>query len=101
MLELVGGQRIFVSNRALRRAAPEVTARLVRGEAVDPAHVYYRCVPSLAIFKVLRAASGSWTDRRRNFHPPAINPALTAATDISIYVPRLVEKNGRNPPEST
>jgi hypothetical protein len=49
MLELEGGQRIFVSNRALRRASAEVTARLVRGEAVDPALVYFRCVPSFEV----------------------------------------------------
>ncbi len=33
-------------NRALRAAAPEVTARLLRGEPVDPALVYFRCCPS-------------------------------------------------------
>ena len=32
-------------NDALRTAAPEVMARLVRGEPVDPAQVYFRCVP--------------------------------------------------------
>ena len=32
-------------NDALRTAAPEVMARLVRGELVDPREVYFRCVP--------------------------------------------------------
>jgi hypothetical protein len=49
MLELEGGERIFVSNQALRRAPAEVTARLVRGEPVDPAQVYFRCVPSFEV----------------------------------------------------
>ena len=34
------------SPRALRRASAELTARLVRGEAVDPSLVYFRCTPS-------------------------------------------------------
>ena len=28
-----------------RLNAPEITARLIRGEPVDPADVYFRCVP--------------------------------------------------------
>lgn len=47
VLELDGGDRIYVRNQALRVAAPEVTAALVRGERVDPALVYFRCVPTL------------------------------------------------------
>lgn len=46
VLETDGGDRIYVHNRALRVAAPEVIARLMRGEAVDPAQVYFRCSPS-------------------------------------------------------
>jgi hypothetical protein len=49
MIELAGGERIYVTNHALRRAAPEVTAKLVRGEPVDPAQVYFRCVPSFEV----------------------------------------------------
>lgn len=49
LLELEGGERIYVINRAIRRAAPEVTARLVRGEPVDPAQVYFRCTPSFEV----------------------------------------------------
>ena len=40
------GTCLFVMNRALRRASAELTARLVRGEAVDPSLVYFRCTPS-------------------------------------------------------
>jgi hypothetical protein len=49
MVELEGGERIFVTNRALRRASPEITAKLVRGEPVDPAQVYFRCAPSFEV----------------------------------------------------
>jgi Protein of unknown function (DUF3237) len=45
MLELDGGDRIYVHNTAMRHAAPEVTAKLMRGEPVDPALVYFRCQP--------------------------------------------------------
>src|SRR5664279_1367597 len=45
VLETDAGERIYVSNDAVRTAAPAVMARLVRGEAVDPAEVYFRCVP--------------------------------------------------------
>ncbi len=45
VLETDGGDRIYVHNDALRTAAPEVMARLVRGEPVDPGAVYFRCAP--------------------------------------------------------
>ena len=42
MLELDDGARVFVQNNALRAASAEVTARLLRGEPVDPNDVYFR-----------------------------------------------------------
>ena len=45
VLETDAGDRIYVQNDAVRTAAPEVMARLIRGEPVDPADVYFRCVP--------------------------------------------------------
>ena len=45
VVETDAGDRIFVMNRALRSAPAEVTAKLIRGEPVDPALVYFRCVP--------------------------------------------------------
>ena len=39
------GVEIAVVNRGLRRAAPDVMARMARGEAVDPALVYCRTTP--------------------------------------------------------
>ena len=46
VLETDAGDLIYVQNRALRAAAPEITARLLRGDPVDPALVYFRCCPS-------------------------------------------------------
>jgi hypothetical protein len=45
VLETDAGDRIYVQNDPVPTAAPEVMARLVRGEPVDPADVYFRCVP--------------------------------------------------------
>jgi hypothetical protein len=47
MLELADGARVFVQNNALRAASAEVTARLLRGEPVDPGEVYFRGQVSL------------------------------------------------------
>ena len=49
VLETDAGDRIYVHNDAVRSAAPEVMARLVRGEPVDPALVYFRCVPRFEV----------------------------------------------------
>lgn len=46
VLELDGGDLIYVRNQAMRAAPAEVTAKLVRGEPVDPSLVYFRCVPT-------------------------------------------------------
>lgn len=45
LLETDSGQRLYVLNSAIRHASPEVTAKLMRGEPVDPAQVYFRCLP--------------------------------------------------------
>ena len=45
VLETDAGDRIYVHNDAVRTAAPEVMARLLRGEPVEPAEVYFRCAP--------------------------------------------------------
>ena len=46
------GQHIFVQNRALRRGSADDIARLVRGEAVDPQAIYFRCVPTFEVSDV-------------------------------------------------
>jgi hypothetical protein len=56
VLETDAGDHIYVKNDAIRTAPPEVMARLVRGEPVDPASVYFRCVPSFEA----SAASLAW-----------------------------------------
>lgn len=45
VLETDAGDRIFVHNTAIRTAEPAVMQALLRGEAVDPGAVYFRCVP--------------------------------------------------------
>jgi hypothetical protein len=40
------GTPIAVVNRGLRHAPPEINDRLLAGEKVDPAHVYFRATPS-------------------------------------------------------
>jgi len=54
-LETDAGDLIYVHNRALRVAEPNDTARLIRGEPVDPARIYFRCSPS---FETASAALG-------------------------------------------
>jgi hypothetical protein len=44
-LETDSGRLIYVQNAGIRHAAPEVMQRLLRGETVDPASVYFRTVP--------------------------------------------------------
>jgi hypothetical protein len=45
VLETDAGDLIFVQNRAVRTASPDVMARLIRGEKVEPQLVYFRCTP--------------------------------------------------------
>ena len=45
VLETDAGDLIFVQNRAVRTASPEVMGRLIRGEKVAPQLVYFRCTP--------------------------------------------------------
>ena len=44
-LETDTGRIISVQNAGVRHAAPDVMQRLLRGESVDPALVYFRTVP--------------------------------------------------------
>lgn len=48
-LALDGGARVFVQNHALRRGSAEDIAKLARGEPVDPAAIYFRCVPTFEV----------------------------------------------------
>jgi Protein of unknown function (DUF3237) len=60
VIETDGGDLIYVQNRAVRTAAPEVMAQLVRGEPVAPELVYFRCSPS---FETASASLG-WINER-------------------------------------
>ncbi len=42
------GTQIAVINRGLRHAPPDVNAKLLAGEKIDPAQVYFRATPSFA-----------------------------------------------------
>ena len=60
VLETDGGDLIYVQNRAIRSGPPELMSRLVRGEPVDPALIYFRCSPS---FETTSATLG-WINER-------------------------------------
>ena len=49
VLETAAGDFIYVQNRAVRSGPPELIARLVRGEPVDPAAIYFRCAPTFEV----------------------------------------------------
>ena len=59
-IETDAGDLIFVQNYAVRTAAPDVMARLVRGEPVPPESVYFRCSPR---FETASASLG-WISER-------------------------------------
>ncbi len=59
-LETDAGDLIYVQNHALRAAPPEVMAKLLRGEPVDPSQVYFRCQPR---FETSSKALGWIADR--------------------------------------
>ena len=44
-LETDDRKLIYVQNAGIRHASPEVTAKLMKGEPVDPSLVYFRTVP--------------------------------------------------------
>ena len=60
VLETDAGDLIYVHNRAVRTAPAEVMTRLLRGEAVDPQSVYFRCSPRFET----AAAGLSWIAER-------------------------------------
>lgn len=45
ILETERGQMIYINNRGLRHAAPEIMQKLLAGERVDPSLVYFRTTP--------------------------------------------------------
>ncbi|WP_394791709.1 DUF3237 domain-containing protein [Rhodoferax sp.] len=59
-LETDGGDLVYVHNRAIRSGPPALMARLVRGEPVDPAQIYFRCSPRFET----TAPALRWTSER-------------------------------------
>lgn len=47
VIELDDGSRVFIQNTALRVTSAENALRIMRGEPVDPAAVYFRCQPRM------------------------------------------------------
>lgn len=45
MLQTDAGSLIYIQNAGMRHAPPDVTAKLLAGQDVDPALVYFRTVP--------------------------------------------------------
>jgi hypothetical protein len=45
VLELDGGDLVYVQNTAVRSGPPELMAKLVRGEPVPTEAIYFRCFP--------------------------------------------------------
>ena len=59
-LQLDDGSHVFVMNHAVRVGSAADVAALVRGEYVDPARIYFRCVPR---FEVSNPALAWLTER--------------------------------------
>ncbi|MGZ5132605.1 MAG: DUF3237 domain-containing protein [Caldimonas sp.] len=79
MLELDDSARVFVQNNALRVASAEVTARLLRGEPVDPQAVYFRGQVSLETGD----ARWSWLNERQFL---CVGQRFPAQVRMSFYV---------------
>lgn len=47
VVETDDGERVYISNFGLRAGSKDDIAKLVRGEEVDPARIYFRCTPRL------------------------------------------------------
>ncbi|WP_459617513.1 DUF3237 domain-containing protein [Bordetella sp. 2513F-2] len=45
VIETPQGERVYVENTGIRTGSPEDIQRLMRGEAVDPARIYFRTYP--------------------------------------------------------
>ena len=46
MLQTEKGSLVYIQNAGIRHAPPEVTKKLLAGEAVDPSQVYFKTVPT-------------------------------------------------------
>ena len=46
LLQTDAGQLIYIQNAGIRHAPPDITKKLLAGEPVDPAQVYFKTVPT-------------------------------------------------------
>lgn len=81
VLALQDGSCVFVHNTALRVASPDDAARLMRGEAVNPANVYFRCQPRF------EASSARWAWLSEHQFV-GVGSRLPDAVHLSFYVVR-------------
>jgi len=81
VIELDDGALVHVRNRALRvTASAEAGARLLRGEAVDPAEVYFRCQPTIEA----SAAAWRWLGERQFIGTGVREPARVRLTFFEV-----------------
>ncbi|MEZ2297355.1 DUF3237 domain-containing protein [Variovorax sp. RCC_210] len=70
-LETDAGDLVYVQNHAVRSASPEVMGKLLRGEPVDAAQVYFRCSPRFET----ESPSLKWINERMFVGAGARHPA--------------------------
>ena len=80
VLETDGGDTIYVRNRAIRSGPVDLMARLVRGEPVDPALIYFRCNPSFET----ESASLGWINERMFVGTGARHPDKVVMTFFEV-----------------
>ncbi len=79
-IEAADGGLVSVLNRGFRHGPPEVVAKLIAGETVDPAAYYFRCAPAFET----AAPAHQWLTRTVFLgsgarHPDAVEIKLYAA----------------------
>jgi hypothetical protein len=77
-IETDDGALIYVRNHGFRHGAPDVIARLVRGEAVDPGDYYFRTTPTFET----SAEAYDWLNRTIFIASGRRHPA---AVELDVY----------------
>jgi hypothetical protein len=80
-IEAEDGALIALANRGLRHGPPEIVAKLLAGEPVDPAAYYFRCTP---VFETA-APAHQWLTRTVFIATGERRPDLV---EISVYAVR-------------
>jgi hypothetical protein len=80
VLETDAGDLVYVQNSAVRSGPPDLMARLVRGEPVDPALIYFRCRPRFET----ASASLRWINERMFVGTGARHPDKVVMTFFEV-----------------